>query len=466
MPEAGYTAIHMKPLKLFEDRSFYTNLFAIATPIMLQSLVNASVNMLDTVMVGRLGTVEIAAVGLGNQVFFLYTMILFGISSGGAVFTAQFWGKRDLAGIRRTMGLCLVLSLAVALVFVLASAISPAAVIGLYSTDAAVVASGAAYLRALAPSFAFFAVSFVFTLIMRSVERVRLPMVATFISLSINLVLNYCLIFGVGPIPPMGVVGAATATVIARVVETAVLVGVSYRRRYVFACGPRDLFGFDAAFVRGFLRIAFPVIVNELLWAVGVTTQNVIFARTSTYAIAAFNITNTISQLTWVFFMGLGNGAAVLIGKKIGEGSEGKAREYAGAITRFAPLSAVFFALFLIPLSWTLPFLFKADPAVFAIIDGMFIILALSYPFRAFNMAMIIGVCRAGGDTIFCVVYDVLFMWTLSLPAAAAASFIFGAPVWVVYLCVALEEPAKMLLGLWRLKSGKWLRNVTRIAHG
>lgn len=447
--------------ELFSDKAFFRALFTIAVPIMLQNLINASVNMADTVMVGRLGTEEIAAVGLGNQVFFLYTMILFGIGSGGAVFTAQFWGKQDIPGIRKTTGFSLALALSVSAVFTLGALLAPGAVLSVYTRDPEVIRLGTAYLRTLAPCFAPFAVSFVFTLMMRSTEKVRLPMVATLVSLSINVALNYLLIFGFGSIPALGVRGAAIATVVSRLVEMTILLAASYSRSYAMAGSLRELFGFDLTFMRRFLIIALPVIVNELLWALGVTTQNVILARTGTEAIAAFNITNTVSQLGWVFFIGVGNGAAVLIGKKIGEGSEDTARRYAGRLVRFAPLSAAAIALLLVPMSWIIPFLFKVSPGVVAITGGMFIILAVSYPFRAFNMSMIIGVCRAGGDTLFSVVYDIIFMWLFALPLAAAASFIFGAPVWVIYLCIAVEDPLKMLLGLSRLKSGKWLRNVT-----
>jgi len=417
--------------------------------------------MVDTVMIGRLGTAEIAAVGLGNQVFFLFTMILFGVCSGAAVFTAQYWGKRDIAGIRKNTGLALLIVVAIGAVFTAACMAAPRFIIALYSNDEAVIELGAAYLKAVAPCFIPFAVSFLYTIIMRTIEKVKLSMITTLIALSVNVVLNYLFIFGAGPIPAMGVVGAAIATVIARIIELVILVSVSYGKKYAIAGSPQELFGFDPAFAARFFVITLPVIVNELLWSLGITMQNVILARTGTDAIAAFNITNTVSQLAWVVFIGLGNGAAVLIGKKIGEGSEDTARDYASRITIFAPLVAAVIAVFLIPLSWTLPYLFNVNANVFSIISVMFVILTLSYPFRAFNMAMVIGVSRAGGDTVFCMVYDIFFMWLLALPLAAAASFVFHAPVWIIYLCLASEEPLKMLIGLARLRSGKWLNNVT-----
>ena len=176
----------MKMPALFNDRKFYRDLFILALPIMLQHLLNSMVSLLDTVMVGRLGTVEIAAVGLGNQIFFLYELLLYGICSGGAIFSAQFWGKKDIPGIRKNMGLCLTISLMAAALFFIPSMFMPETLIGIYSRDEAVIAAGAAYLRAVSPSFFPFAISMVFGLTLRSVERVRLAFVVAVIALFIS----------------------------------------------------------------------------------------------------------------------------------------------------------------------------------------------------------------------------------------------------------------------------------------
>ncbi|GHV53292.1 MATE family efflux transporter [Spirochaetia bacterium] len=451
----------MKLPAFLDNKDFYKKLFTIAIPIMLQNLVNAFVNMIDTVMIGRLGTVEIAAVGLGNNIFFFYMIILFGICSGGSIFTAQFWGKHDISGIRKNVGLLMVISLCVGVLFTLAAALIPYQLIGIYSRDPEVIKAGGLYLKFLAPSFLPFAISQVFVLSLRSIEKVQVPMITTAIALSVNVVLNYFLIFGIGPFPMMGVAGAAVATVIARFVETGALVAVSYRRKYAIAGSLRELTGFNSFYLRRFFSVALPVIINEIIWSAGIITQNIIFARTGTDAIAAFNITGTVSQLTWTLFIGMGNGVSVLIGKKIGEGDHAAARDYASRIIRFAPLVAVGAVCVLIPISALIPFIFNVNEGVIAAASLMFIILAISYPFRAFNMAMVIGICRAGGDTVFCAIYDVAFMWAVALPAAAIASFVFHAPVWLIYLLVLSEDPLKVVLGFWRYRSGKWLHNVT-----
>ncbi|MDR0878885.1 MAG: MATE family efflux transporter [Treponema sp.] len=450
----------MKVPALFNDKNFYRNLFAVSLPIMLQNLINSFVNILDTVMIGRLGTVEIAAVGLGNNVFFFYSMILFGIGSGAAIFTAQYWGRQDIPGIRKNTGFCLLLNLSGALVFTLLCLFFPENIMRIYSRDPAVIAAGAVYLRILTGSFIPFAISQVFILTLRSVEKVRLAMVTTFIALSINAVLNYCFIFGVGPFPAMGIAGAALATVISRIAEMIVLLAVSYAKKYPPAGGFRELMAFNSPFVSRFIKIVLPVVINEFVWALGVSLTNIIFARTHTDAVAAYNITNTVSQLTWVLFIGLGNGVAVLIGKKIGEGDEKTARDYASRIVRFAPIVATGAIFILVPLSALFPFIFNVNEQVLVAARIMIIILGISYPFRAFNMTMVVGVCRAGGDTIFCTFYDVGFMWLIALPLAASAAYFFHAPFWAIYVCMSLDDLFKMFLGLWRYRSGKWLHNV------
>jgi putative MATE family efflux protein len=358
------------------------------------------------------------------------------------------------------MGFCITLNLSAAVFFTLGASLIPDKLISIYSQDPKVIEAGTAYLRFLSPSFIPFALSLIFVLTLRSVEKVRLAITATIAALSLNLVLNYLLIFGVGPLPAMGVRGAAIATVISRYTEMMILIIGSYIRRYPPAGRLKELFAFNSVYAARYFRIALPVIFNETLWSLGITIQNLILARSSTEAIAAFNITNTVSQLTWVVFIGLGNGVAVLIGKKIGEGKEQEARDYAHRIVRFAPILSLGAVALLLPISRLLPFIFNAGPEVIRTAALMFIILCCSYPFRAFNMSMVIGICRAGGDTVFCAFYDLAVMWLLALPLGAAAGFLFHAPAHLIYLCLCMEEPAKVLLGMWRLKTGKWLHNV------
>lgn len=441
---------------------FSRTLLTIALPIILQNLMQSLVNMLDTIMVGQLGAVAIAAVGLGNQIFFLLNMILFGISSGAAIFVAQYWGKRDIAGVRRTLGLALTLAAVVATLFMLAAMTAPYFLIGLYSNDPLVIQEGGKYLQLVAISYPITAISFVYAQAFRSTEHVRLPMVATLISLTANAILNYLLIFGMGFFPAMGVQGAAVATVVSRTIELIILMGIGYKMKYEAAANLREILSFDTGFAGRYMRVALPVIFNETFWGLGITLQNSIFSHAGTDAISAFNICSTISQLTWIFFIGTGSAAAIIIGKQIGAGQREAAIKSANTFSWFMPALAAVVSIALIPLSMLLPIFFDVEEEILRQARMMLMVLMVSYPFKSFNMCIIVGVCRSGGDTIFAAIMDVLTLWVVALPIGYITALVLGLEPWMAYAFILAEEPIKTIMGFIRLRSQKWLHDVTK----
>ncbi|MBN2875980.1 MAG: MATE family efflux transporter [Spirochaetales bacterium] len=444
-----------------DTKIFYADLIRIAVPIALQNLILSSVNMLDTIMVGRLGAAELAAVGLGNQIWFLLILMLFGISSGAGVFTAQYWGKRDLAGIRRTTGLSMALGLSAAFVFMTAALVVPGFLLGLYSRDAEVIAIGADYLRLVAPSYPFAAASFVFSMALRGVERVKMPLVATVISLTINVILNYALIFGKLGIPAMGVRGAAIATVIARVIEAIIVFSAAYLKRMPPAGSLAEFTSWSGGFLPRFTRIVAPVVLNEVTWSLGITTYNAILARVGTEAIAAFNVASTVSQLASVLFMGTANAAAVMLGKRIGEGDRETAYAWARRFAVLAPSIGIVISALLIPVSSLLPWLFSLGEEPLRQARLMVVVLAFSFPFKVFNLHIVVGVCRSGGDTRFGAFFDIFGVWGLGVPMALIGAFVLHAEPWIVFAMLNFEELAKSILGFWRLSTGKWLNDIT-----
>lgn len=436
---------------------FYSSLFTIAIPISLQALLQNFVNMLDTVMIGRLGSVEIAAVGLGNQIFFILNMILFGITSGGGVFIAQFWGKKDLGGIRRSLGLMTLIAAFVALVFTVLGLLIPHQLIRIYSPDPDVVRVGGEYLRLACLSYIPTAISFSITLALRSTERVKLPLVCTSVSLLTNAGANYLLIFVAG----LGVKGAAIATVFSRLVELVILLSWTYSHGYEICGRLRELLGFDWSFVFKYLKIAFPVIVNETFWGLGTSVYNGIYAHAGTDSFTAYSITGTISQLTWVFCMGFGNGIGVLIGKRIGEKKKDEAKGYALRSMWFMPLVGAVVGVLLLPLSKLLPFLFNVEPEIIKMATQILMILILLYPFNSFCMDWVVGVCRAGGDTVFSAVGELIVLWGVAIPLGYVAAFVLHLPAPMIFLFLSSESIVKTIIGAIRVLSGKWLHEVT-----
>jgi putative MATE family efflux protein len=443
---------------------FASDLLRIGLPIAAQNLVSASVNMLATIMVGRLGETRLAAVGLGNQVYFLLMLLLFGITTGGGVFTAQYWGKKDLAGVRRTVGLSLALGLSAGLVFLVAALAAPSFLIGLYSRDAQVIALGSRYLRISALGYLPLALSSVLGLSMRSVEKVRLPLLATSLSLALSLFLSWVLIFGKLGSPALGVEGAAWAGVAARVIESLLLAGCAWARRYPCVGSFRQMTDWSLAWAKRYVGVALPVVLNEVTWSIGITLYSVIFARAGTAAVAAYNVANTVSQLAMVIFFGTGNAAAVMIGKKIGEGDRETAFTYARRFSLLAPLLGLAVGALLIPFRLLLPLLFSLAAAVIAQASAMLLVLAGLYPFKVFNFHLIVGVCRAGGDTRFGMFYDLFGVWGLALPLAGLGAFVWGLPAWGIFLLTAADDVGKSFIGLWRLLSKRWLHDLTEEA--
>ena len=260
----------------FFPKDFLKETFTLALPIAFQALINSAVNLIDVVMLGKLGDADIAAAGCANQIFFLLTMVLFGTCTGASVFMAQFWGKRDVDGVHRTMGMMGLISLAASLLFTLGAMICPRPLIEMYSGDEEVIAKGAEYLRIVGASYIVTALSFAMGYACRATGSVRLPMLTSLLSVFTNTSLNLVLIFGLLGFPALGLRGAAIATSIARYVEFLVLFAVVYIQRTPVAASFKQLFcHLDCAFAARYFKTALPVFINETLWSIGISLNTV-----------------------------------------------------------------------------------------------------------------------------------------------------------------------------------------------
>jgi putative MATE family efflux protein len=324
----------------FRDRAFLREMFRIALPIGFQQLISASLNMVDVIMVGQLGEASIAALGLSNQVFFVFILLLFGTTSGMAIFTAQFWGKQELEPIRKVLGMSIIATSSLALLFTLAVTLMPGAVLGFYTNDPEVIELGTRYLRIAGFSYIPVALATSYIAILRSVQVVRITVIATIIALIFKTFLGYVLISGHWGFPALGVQGAAIGTASGRVLELTLLIILVYAQKTPLAGNPLTFFNFDMAFFGRVLRTTWPAVVNELFWSLGITSYNAIYAHIGTESIAAININATIEELGIVVFMGLGNAGAVMVGNRIGAGRKEEAYEIVRRVTTISLVAA------------------------------------------------------------------------------------------------------------------------------
>lgn len=446
---------------LFGDKNFYRTLARIAAPIALQQLVTSSVNLLDVLMVGQMGEVSIAALGLSNQVFFLMTVILFGASSGMAIFTAQYWGKRDIVNIRKVLGIGILLAVSISFLFMLAVLIVPEKVLGYYTNDPEVLALGAEYLRIVGWCYIPTAISYTLISVLRSTENVKLPTAVSVFALSMNIFLNYTLIFGNFGMPALGVRGAAIGTTVSRILECLVMIYFAYRMKTPAAAKLRELFGFDWAFFKNTFKTSFPALLNEGVWAFGITTYNSIYAHIGTEAIAAVNINSTIESMALVVFIGTAHASAIIIGNQIGAGNEAVAYDYGRRIIVLGISGAVLVGVLLIFLRGPILSFYNITEESLFYANRLLLFFSLTLWVRVSNMTIFIGVLRSGGDTRFCLLTETMAVWLVGVPAALVGATVFNLPVYYVYLLAALEEVTKFFVIQGRFRSKKWINNLT-----
>jgi len=450
----------MKLNYLFNDRQFFSQVFKLALPITAQNFILSALNLVDNIMIGSLGETAIAGVGLANQYFFLFTIILFGIVSGSSIFTAQFWGNKDIKSIRKVLGICMIAGVTTAFFFFIGGLLFPSKILGIFSTDPAVISLGTGYLRIVIFSYIITSVTFSYSFILRSTGNVKTPLLVSVIALGTNTVLNYLLINGYLGFPRMGVTGAAVATVIARVAELSILLWSVYSKKDVVAASIREMTNLTAGFAKQFFRVTLPVMVNESMWGLGVTLYTVVYARMGTEVIASTNISGTIERIMWVIFMGFGSACAIMIGNKIGSGDSIQVFTYAKRFAVIGPAAAILTGVAVMLMSsWVLT-PYKVSPIVLDYARKNLIIFCLFLWVKVFNYINVIGILRSGGDTTFCMFLDTGGVWLVGVPLAFFSGLVFHFPIYYVYALVQLEEVLKMIIGIPRLVSKKWINNL------
>ncbi|MDU3803374.1 MATE family efflux transporter [Paraclostridium bifermentans] len=446
-----------------ENKKFYKLLVSLCIPIIIQNLISTSVNIIDTVMISSLGEASVASIGVANQYFFLFNMTLSGLTGGAGLFISQFFGKNDANNIKKVTGLNVLLGIILGLLFFIPAFIFPKFIIHFFSYDTEVVNLCIEYFSIIAFCYPLIAVSTVFSMGSRSVRNPKLGMICSAVALISNIILNYGLIFGSLGLPALGVRGAAIATVIARFIEFALLIGYVYivKKDYVLKFNIANLKSIDKQFINTFFEKSTPILLNDSGWAIGTVLYSVAYAKAGTSAIAASQIATSTGNFFIMTAVCVAIGASIMLGNELGADNKEVAIDYAKKFSKIVFIVGTLFGILLILNIPTLLKMFSVSDNLAPDIIKIFVIMGLLMGLKSFNTLLIIGILRSGGDTKYSLFLELGCMWLVSLPL----TFIFaikGAPIYVLVLLTYSEEIVKFIFGVPRALSKRWVANIVK----
>ena len=444
-----------------EAKSFYKDLRNVVQPMAIQNLISSAVNSADVIMLGYIGQTAIAASSLAGNVAFILFMISTGLSSGLVMLGAQYWGKKDTEAIKTLLGIGLRICCSVEIIVALVAAFYPRILMLIFTKNEALIAEGCRYLRAASFSYVCLSFSQMFQAGFKSIERVKIVTITSTTSLFLNIGLNAVFIFGLLGVPKMGITGVGIATSIARFIEMVICFIYAGRQtdiKFSVTC----VFRRNKLLTRDFFKYSLPAVGNELVWGSAFAMYSVIMGHLGEDIVAANSVVNTVRQLGSVLCFGMAYGGAIVVGKYMGAGDMAVAERNASRLARVTIFSGVLGAVLLICLYPVLPYIADLNETAAHYRNILLFINAYSLIGASINTVLICGIFRAGGDSKFGFVADIINMWCVSVPLGLLAAFVFKLPPLWVYFILFLDEFEKMPFVIHHYFKKGWLRNITR----
>ena len=454
--------------RMFGDRDFYAQVVAVVVPIIIQNTVSNVVSLLDNVMVGRVGTLQMSAVAIVNQLLFVFNLCIFGGLAGAGIFATQYAGAHDDKGVRdcfRVKWMIALSMLACALVVLIAF---PKRLIGMYleqetaqADAAATLGFGMDYLTVMLWGLLPFGVSQVYASTLREVGETRLPMFASVAAILVNLVFNYFLIFGKCGFPELGVTGAAIATVLSRYVETAVIMVYTHMKSHHFGFirGAYRSLRVPKPLMISILRRGTPLLVNEFLWSSGMAVLLQCYSVRGLDVVAACNIATTVSNLFKVVFLSMGNAVAIMVGQALGANDIERAKNCTWRLMTLSVGSNLIMATLLALFAPAIPNIYNTEPHVRQIATQLIYVVAVMMPAYSFSHCCYFTL-RSGGKTIITFLFDSVFTWCVNVPAAWLLAYKTGLGIVPLYFGVQALEMVKVVVGFVLVKKGVWIHNI------
>ncbi|MDD7488753.1 MAG: MATE family efflux transporter [Clostridiales bacterium] len=458
----------MKIRKLFGDKAFYRMVLAIAVPVMVQSGITQFVSLLDNLMVGRIGTEEFGGVAIANQLIFVFNLCIFGGLSGAGIFSAQFSGKNDVDGMRHVLRFKLYFVIAASVLGILILHFFGSPLISLFlhegSEEGDLVKTlnfGLDYLKIMLIGLPLYAVSQCYASSLKETGETFIPMIGSGTAVLVNLVFNYILIFGKFGFPVMGVKGAAIATVLSRVVELAIIAiwAHTHTKRFGFFSKLYSSFRVPKALTFDIIKKGSPLMFNELLWSMGMSTLTACYSMRGLATVNALNISSTVSNLFNVVFMAIGSSIAIIVGNLLGAGKFEEARDTDRKIITMSVLGCFIFGSLLAVSAKYIPNLYETTDEVKSLATSFLLICAVSMPFNAFTHGCYFTL-RSGGQTKITMAFDSCFVWVICIPLAYCLANFTSIPIIPMFIICTATELIKCVIGYFFVKSDRWVKNI------
>ena len=442
------------------DRAFWAAALPLVIPIALQNLLMTSFRLVDTLMVGRLGDVSIAAVGLAGWASFLVELLAFGMSSGAAVFVAQYHGANNRAGILRTYGMMLGFMVPLGLVFTIGVGAFPGFVMRLFTDDPVLVSEGIRYLKFACVSYLSLTINLAISTMLRCTEQVKIPMITSGVSAGLNAILNYIFIFGKLGLPAMGVAGAGLATAISSLINPIMMMIISVSKKTVVIAPLKQIFALKG-FYKTFWSRALPVLLNEFFWSISIIGINMVLGRMGTDNYAALTVERTIEGLAFVFFVGVCNACNILVGKSIGAGDIEQGKSYARRFLSLAPLMGVVLGLVIVSLRYPLIGLFDLSESAKHTARTLLVIFSIDAAVRYIPYIEVVGIFRAGGETRYGLLTDLVSQYVFIVPTVVLCGLVWKLPFITTYiLMLVVDDVSKLVITIPYYKTMRWIKPI------
>ncbi|MDD6193913.1 MAG: MATE family efflux transporter [Lachnospiraceae bacterium] len=456
--------------KFIGDKKFYQRVLFLAVPIMIQNGITNFVSLLDNIMIGQIGTVQMSGASIVNQLIFVYFLCIFGAVSGAGIFTAQYYGKQDMEGIQYTFRFKLLISTLLTVLAIVLFCSAGDHLITLYlsgegkaSDAAAILRYGGEYLSIILFGLPAFMLGQAYASTLRECGETMLPMKAGLAAVFVNLTFNYLLIFGKFGFPQLGVEGAAIATVLSRYVEAAIIVVWTHlhKKENPYIVGLYRSFYIPAGVMKNIIIKGTPLLFNEGLWASGVAMLTQCYSVRGLSVVASLNIANTINNVFNVVFIALGDSVAIIVGQLLGAGEMEEARDTDTKMIAFSVCSCVLIGGLMLLFAPLFPMLYNTSNEVRQLATEIIMVSALFMPQSAFLHAAYFTL-RSGGKTFITFLFDSASIWCVSVPVVYVLSRFTGLSMIMIYVAYYLTETFKAILGFVLVKKGIWLQNIVK----